>query len=334
VTISNVRAVDGTDNEAVAREIFDASIVCTAVGVNVLKYIALPIAMGIRQRADAGVSEPLNIIICENLLNSSEVFCDCILKCLPPEYKSYVDDHIGFVESVVSRMVPPLTKEQKARDPLMVVAEAYKKLPVERCGFVGSIPEIVGLQPYDNFNAYVERKLFTHNMGHAVAAYLGFLRKHEYIYQVMDDPEALRVVKSALAETGEALIKRHRFAPEAHQAHIDNLLHRFSNIALGDTVARVGKDPIRKLGPNDRLIGGAKMALEYGVTPTHVCAGIAAGLMFNVPEDQAAMRIQQMILEHGEDYVLKTISEVEPGSELSKIIHEQLALLRSGGWPD
>ena len=333
VMITNVRAVDGTNRELVAREIFDASIICTAVGVNVLKHIAAPIAMGIKLRADAGITQPLNIIICENLLHASEIFCRYILDCLPQEYAEYVRVHIGFVESVVSRMVLPLTEEQKAKNPLMVVVEAYKKLPVERRGFVGGIPDIVGLQPYDNFNAYVERKLFTHNLGHAVAAYLGFLRKHEYIYQVMDDPDALRVVKAALSETGEALIKRHGFTPEEHQAHIDDLLHRFSNIALGDTVARVGKDPIRKLSPNDRLIGGARTALAYGVTPRNVSAGIAAGLMFNVPEDQAAVRIHQMILEHGEDYTLKTISEVEPGSELSKLIHEQLAVLESGGWP-
>jgi mannitol-1-phosphate 5-dehydrogenase len=334
VNITNVRAVNGNDHEAVANEISGASIICTAVGVNVLKYIAPPIAKGIKLRADAGIADPLNIVICENLLHASDILRGYILDALPAEYEDYVRKHVGLVESVVSRMVPPLTEEQKAKDPLMVVVEAYKKLPVARKGFVGDIPDIVGFQPYDNFNAYVERKLFTHNLGHAVAAYLGYLRGHEYIYQVMDDPDALRVVKAAMAETGEALVKRHGFTPEEHQAHIDDLLHRFSNIALGDTVARVGKDPIRKLGPKDRLIGGATVSLQYGVTPRNVCAGIAAGLMFAVPEDAAAMKVQQMIAEKGVDYVLETISELEPGSELSNLIHSQLDLLKSGGWPD
>jgi len=328
VQITNVRAVHGYDLEAVAREIFDASIICTAVGVNVLKHVARPIAMGIKLRADAGVKQPLNIIICENLLHASDVLRGYILDSLPAEYADYVRGYVGFVESVVSRMVPPLTEEQRQINPLMVVVEAYKKLPVDRRGFIGEIPEIVGMQPYDNFGAYVERKLFTHNLGHAVAAYMGYLRGHEFIYQAMDDPEVLRVVKDALAETGQALIKRHGFTPEEHQEHIDDLLHRFSNKALGDTVARVGKDPIRKLGPNDRLIGGAKVAVQSGITPKNVCTGIAAGLLFAVPEDLAAMTIQKMIAEEGVDYVLKTICEVDTDSELAALIRERYAILK------
>src|SRR5665647_1315127 len=77
---SNIRAVNGTDREAVAREIADASILCTAVGVNVLKHVAPAIAMGIRLRADAGVTTPLNIIICENLLHASDI---CLLYTSP-----------------------------------------------------------------------------------------------------------------------------------------------------------------------------------------------------------------------------------------------------------
>ena len=130
------------------------------------------------------------------------------------------------------------------------------------------------------------------------------------------------------------VIKRHGFTPEEHEVHIDDLLHRFSNIALGDTVARVGKDPIRKLGPNDRLIGGAKVALEYGITPRNVSSGIAAALMFAVPEVPAAMEIQRTISEKGVDFVLESISKVSPGSILSTLIHEQLDIFNSGQWPE
>lgn len=333
VNITNVRAVNGKDHDAVAQEIFGASILCTAVGVNVLKFVAPPIAMGIKLRADAKVTEPLNIIICENLLHASDIFRGYILDNLPAEYADYVHTHIGFVESVVSRMVPPLTDEQREKDPLMVVVEAYKKLPVSRKGFVGEIPEIVGFQPYDNFNAYVERKLFTHNLGHAVAAYFGYLRGHEYIYEAIADRDVLRVIKAALDETAEALIRKHGFTYEEHQAHVDDLLHRFTNVDLGDTVARVGKDPIRKLGPNDRLVGGAKLALEYGISPKYVCSAIAAALLFDNADDPAAVEIQKMIAEHDIDYVLQTISQIEPKSKLSVLIHQQFSVLKSGGWP-
>lgn len=320
VIISNIRAVHGSDAEAVAREIFDASLVCTAVGVNVLKHIAPAIASGIKLRADAKLTRPLNIIICENLLHASDVLRGHLLDILPKKYADYVHRYVGFVESVVSRMVPVMTEEQRQRDPLLVIVEAYKKLPVARRGFVGKIPDIVGFQSYDNFEAYVERKLFTHNLGHAVAAYLGYLRGHEYVYQAMADPEVRPIVEQALAETGAALIRRHGFTHSEHQEHIDDLLHRFSNIALGDTVARVGRDPIRKLGPDDRLIGSGKLTLKYEIQPRAVSLGTAAALKFDNPDDPAAVELQRMISREGLDYVYRTVCGIDANSALAKLI--------------
>lgn len=333
VTIQNIRAIHGSDRDAVAREISDASIVCTAVGVNVLPHVAPTIAAGIKLRADAEVAEPLNIVICENLLHASDVLRGYILDSLSPEYEGYVRTHVGFVESVVSRMVPVMTEEQKRLDPLLVVVEEYKKLPVARKGFVGPIPDIVGFEPYDNFEAYVERKLFTHNLGHAVAAYLGYRRGHEYIYQAMNDAEVVKVVRGALAETGRALIERHGFTPEQHQAHIEDLLHRFSNVALGDQVARCARDPIRKLGPDDRLVGSAKLAMAYGITPTNVCLATAAALLYDNPDDPAAVQMQRMIREEGVQHVLESICRLEPNSSLARLIIAQIDVLTSHRWP-
>lgn len=330
VEISGIRAVDGRDIDAAAEEILGASIVCTAVGVNVLHHIAPAIAGGIKLRAENCLSEPLNIIICENLLNAKDIMRGYILEHLPGEHVDYLNSHIGIVESVVSRMVPVMTDEQRQQDPLSVHVEAYKKLPVDRNGFIGTVPDIVGLEPKGNFGAYVERKLFTHNLGHAAFAYLGYMRGHEYIYQVAADPVVSPLVKSVLDETGRALIERHRFTHEEHQEHIDDLLWRFSNSALGDTVARVGRDPIRKLGPDDRLIGGMKLALEYGISPERVSLAAAAAVLYDNPEDEAAMKIQSMLRNKGIDTVMKEICGIEPGCEIAKMIKRQVDALSAG----
>ncbi|MBP6965811.1 MAG: mannitol-1-phosphate 5-dehydrogenase [Armatimonadetes bacterium] len=329
VTITNVRAVHGSDREAVAREIRDSSLVCTAVGVNVLRHVAPAIARGIELRADAGIEEPLNIIICENLITAGETLRGHILDALPSRYAAYMDERIGFVGSVVSRMVPVMTEEQKKRDPLLIIVEAYKRLPVDGRGFKGEVPRIVGFEPYNNFAAYIERKLFTHNLGHATSAYLGWLKGYEYTWQSMRDPRVRRITEAALAETGKALIERHGFAPEKHQAHIDDLLERFGNVALGDQVTRVGRDPIRKLGPEDRMIGGGKLCLEYGVEPTNVCVGTAAALLFDNPDDPAALEVQEMIGGGGLDRVFREVCGLDPASRLAGMIREQYERLRA-----
>lgn len=328
VPITGVRAVNGRDLEAVAREIESADIVCTAVGVNVLKHVAAPIAAGIKLRADADNAAPLNIIICENLINASKILRGYILDAIPAEYADYVGKNVGLVESVVSRMVPFMTEEQRKIDPLTVKVEAYKKLPVDKRGFVGEIPKIVGFMPYDNFGAYVERKLFTHNLGHAAASYLGYRHGFEYVYEAVSEPDIRRLVKAALAETGEALIKKHGFTPEEHEEHIEDLLTRFANVSLGDTIARCAFDPVRKLGPNDRIIGGARLAMEYGIEPENVALAAAAAVLYDHPDDPAAMRIQGMLAEKGLDFVLKEICGLEADSKLAEMIRGKVEMLK------
>lgn len=330
ITIENVRGVSGRDVEAVAEEIRTADLVCTAVGVNVLPRIAPTLAAGIRARADAGVDVPVNVIICENLQNMAAFLKGEVTKALPANYHEYIEETVGFVESVVGRMVPVMTEEQKREDPLLVVVEPYKHLPVARAMIKGDFPEIVGVELAGNFQSYVDRKLYTHNAGHAVAAYLGYLNGYEYVYQAVNDPQINAVVRGALAETGEALIRKHGIRPEEHQAHIEDLLRRFANVALGDQVARVGGDPVRKLGPDDRLIGGAKLALEYGVFPASICRAIAAALRFDPPGDPTAPRVREIVRTQGPAAALSEISGLPADSEITREVVQQYELITGG----
>lgn len=329
ITVSNVRAVSGLDVAAVAEEIRNADLMCTAVGVNVLPRIAPTIAAGVKARADAGVEKPINIIICENLQHMAAFLKGEVKKALPEAYHAYLDAQIGFVESVVGRMVPVMTDQQKREDPLLVVVEPYKHLPVALAGIKGEFPTLAGVEPRENFQAFVDTKLYTHNAGHAASAYFGYLKGYEFIYQAMRDPQINAAVRAVLAETGKALITKHGFDPAEHQAHIDDLLTRFANVALGDQVARVGGDPMRKLGPEDRLVGGAKLALEYGVFPVNVCKAIAAGLRFDPPGDRSAPAVQELISRKGVTAALREISGLAADSPLSEEIVKQYNLVVS-----
>ena len=329
VTVTNVRAVSGLDVDAVADEIRAADLICTAVGVNVLPRIAPTIAAGVKARADAGVEAPVNIIICENLQNMGPFLKGEVAKALPEQYHAYLDAKIGFVESVVGRMVPVMTAEQKREDPLLVIVEPYKHLPVSKAGIKGEFPEIVGVEPRENFQAFVDRKLFAHNAGHASAAYFGYLKGYQFIYQAMRDEQINAAVRAVLAETGRALIAKHSFDPAEHQAHVDDLLARFANVALGDQVARVGGDPMRKLGPEDRLVGAAKLVCEYGEFPANVCKAIAAGLHFNPPGDPSASKVQEIVQREGVRAALGAISGLAPDSPLREEIVRQYGLVRT-----
>jgi mannitol-1-phosphate 5-dehydrogenase len=114
------------------------------------------------------------------------------------------------------------------------------------------------------------------------------------IWQAVRDPKIAAVARAALSESAEALNKKHGVSLPELQAFSEDLMARFDNPLLGDTVARVGRDPVRKLAPEDRLVGAANTCVEQGVTPRQICRGIAAGLLFTAPSRSRKLKRPRM----------------------------------------
>ena len=320
VTVTPVGALLASDADAVAQAVASAGIAATAVGVRALPFVAPLVAAGIVQRAAAGVEDPLNIIICENLKDAAATFRSMVEQHLPAGLHPYLRSHIGFVDTVIGRMVPPPTPELHAEDPTLIAVEPYKELPVDRAGLIGPAPQVVGLEVCDRFPAYTARKLYIHNCGHAVLAYLGYLAGHEYGYQALADPSIRRSFEAALAESRAGIVAAYSVDPAWLDVHIADLTLRFANRALGDTVLRLGRDPLRKLGPDDRLIGAARLAERAGVTPDALSRAIAAAYRFDDPRDPLAVALQERLAVAGFDAVLAAVSGIQPDEPLAALV--------------
>jgi mannitol-1-phosphate 5-dehydrogenase len=329
--IGRVDAVNGNDLDAVARALAEADIASTAVGVNVLPHIAGAIARGIERRFSAP-NPPLNIIVCENLIHAGSYLREQVRAHLAPHLHAALDEKVGFVEASIGRMVPVMTNAQKAEDSLLVCVEPYCELPVDANGFKGPVPEIAHMKALPNFGAYVERKLFVHNLSHAATAYLGYLRGHEFIWQAIRDDQVRAAVDAATAESCRALAHKHGLDKAGLDAHRADLIRRYHNRALGDQVARVARDPMRKLGPNDRLIGAARMCLDQGMDPEHIAYVAAAALRYDAADDPSAQNIQSIRKERGIDGILREICQVGPDSRLAALIGQGTERLRNEGW--
>ena len=166
---------------------------------------------------------------------------------------------------------------------------------------------------------FIERKLFTVNTGHAVIAYLGYLKnKKSTIDQSLEDAGIVEQVKKTLGETGAYLIKQYGLDADEHQQYIEKIINRFKNSYLNDSVNRVGRSPLRKLGPNDRLVRPAVEAKKAGLSYTNLAKAIAAALLFDFNEDEEAQKMQTMIKEHGVATALKEVSGLDENSEITK----------------
>ncbi|HEY3291352.1 MAG TPA: mannitol-1-phosphate 5-dehydrogenase [Anaerolineae bacterium] len=323
VRVGPVRALDAGNTEEVAALVSRVEIGATAVGANVLKFVAPNLAKGIARRAEVGNTAPLNVIVCENLKGAASIVKGMVHDLLPAEQQAFMQAHIGFVDTVIARMVPPPTPEQRALDPSLITVEPYKKLPVDLNGFNGKPPVIIGMTPNAPFSFFTERKLYIHNAGHAVLAYLGFLRGYQYGYEALADDDIYYQVRGAMEESALALTRKYNPPRGALLANIDDLLHRFENTALGDTIVRLGRDPIRKLGRTDRLVGAALNALAEGVTPVHLVTGIAAALKFRHPDDPLAADLQARVHGYGLARTLQEVCELLPDEPLSAMVTER-----------
>ena len=275
IVVSNVRGVDGRDENSVIEEIADCELMAVSLGGSVLEKVAPLIAKGFSLRMKRAKT-PLNILICENLKNAASILHGWLLDSLPKEQKPLLSKKCGLIETAIGRMVP--VAALNPNDPLHVTVEEYSFLPVDKDAFVGSLPSVEGLIPYSPFSFYEERKLYLHNMGHAICAYFGLRHGCETIDQAIRNPFIRLLTQSAMIESAAMLSAKYNIPFSQIFDHAEDLLERFGNVALGDTCERVGRDPMRKLSSGDRLAGVLCQCPAYGVHPVYISLGYAVAL--------------------------------------------------------
>jgi len=251
--IKNVSAIDANNQKEVHEAIAKAALMGVSVGRNVWPHIAKSLALAISYRYAENPKKPLDIILAENIHNASSFVTSLLLPHLPKDFP--FDKYVGLIETSIGKMVPI----QESNNILELKAEPYNELIVDKDGFKNPIPNVAPLHPVSPIGAYVDRKLFIHNLGHAATAYLGYLaHPHiETIAQVIQDENVSSLVRLAMIQSSDVLLELYPtvFTQKDLLEHIDDLLSRFKNAALGDTVFRVGRDLKRKLRFDDRLMG-------------------------------------------------------------------------------
>ena len=198
------------------------------------------------------------------------------------------------MEASVGRMVPVMTDEMREGNILKVWAEPFCTLPVSKDAFKGKIPDIEGLKTESNFEYYIQSKLFLHNMGHALTAYLGRLNGYTYIYEAVENENIRQIVSCAMDSAAQALSREHGKPLGEVKDYAMDLLKRFGNRYLRDTVERVGRDVKRKLGENDRLIGAARLCRKHGIDNIYMKIGIASALFFGEEYDASQIDLQEL----------------------------------------
>ena len=305
-TIAPVSAIDAQDSEAVAAAFARAEVASTAVGVNALPQLAPLIAAGLRRRA-AENPKPLNLLLGENALDAHTRLQNALLQNLAPDEQPLLKN-IGLVRCIIGRQAVAELPD----DPPGVRVDRYSKLPIDADALIGEPPPIVGLQPVRPFEIYMQRKLYLHNGLHALIAYLGAQHGYRTIQQALQDPEIYALFVQGAKSLTQAFLKKHPFDPAEHYATVQDILARIQDPHLDDPIARVAREPLRKLRPDDRLVGAYRLLIEQGEDPTPFRKAILAALAYYDPNDPESVQLRQMIQTRGADAVLRAWCGLNP----------------------
>jgi mannitol-1-phosphate 5-dehydrogenase len=282
ILVGGIDAIHAGDAERVRTAVAEADCVSFSVGKNILPAVLPGFAELVARRFRLYPEHPLDVLIAENVHDGAVFFRRLLEPCLPPDFP--FGSYIGLVETSLGKMVPI----QSGGDPLTLYAEPYNTLIVDRLGFVGGLPDIPEIEAVSPIAAWVTRKLYIHNLGHAAAAYLGNDRDPglRYIWQALEIGEVTNTVRLAMDQAAVAIQAEFPgvFSAQALREHIDDLLGRFSNRALGDTMHRVGRDLARKLRWDDRLAGAALLAAKHRLPYSAIAGTYRAGMRFLAPD--------------------------------------------------
>ncbi|AAK78141.1 MULTISPECIES: mannitol-1-phosphate 5-dehydrogenase [Clostridium] len=314
--VENVRAVNLKDSVALEKEVLEADLITTSLGLNNLKSTGELLRGFLKKRSEIN-DKPLDIIACENALFASDVLKKAILDGADEELKKYLEKSVGFPNCTVDRIVPNVDIEKEL--PIDVAVEDFYEWDIEK-NKVKINNKIIGAEYVEKLDPYLERKLFLLNGAHATIAYLGYLKGYKYIHEAIKDKEINKIIVGFHSEAVQALSEKHKIDIQILKEYSNKLLKRFENEYLKDDVSRVGRDPMRKLSSNDRLITPLKLCCDLKIDFTNILFGVASGYLFNYKEDEKAQGIQNIITKEGIKKAISNVSQIKEGDYLNNMI--------------
>ncbi|KAJ4291884.1 protein disulfide isomerase (PDI) protein [Kalmusia sp. IMI 367209] len=312
-TIDNYRAINSKyDMPKVVDEIATAEVVTCAVGPNILKFVAEPVAKAIEARSSD--LPPLAVIACENAINATTTWKGFIEKYIEDKLNKDtlkdIEKRARYANSAIDRIVPA----QDANAGLNVKIEKFHEWCVEQKPFEngGKKPEIEGVHYVDDLEPYIERKLFTVNTSHATAAYYGHSRKIPYIHEVLQDKELHDTVRAAVKETAALIVSKHGVAQNEQDEYVETIISRISNPVLKDNVERVGRAPLRKLSRKERFIGPAAQLAEKNLKVDALLGAAEQAFRFqNVEGDEESFELAKILKEKSAEEATSQITGLD-----------------------
>ena len=303
-----------TGTPAFVEAVAEADLVCCSVGVRNALELAAPLAEALSRRS---ARRPLDVWSIENSLVAPELAAR-IERLLPA-------DRPGCPFGVLSGVATVAVASGSFQEgPVRFIRDESSRLVIDRTAATTPMPDLTDVVSTRDVRAAMAAKLRVFNAGHAITAYLGALAGHATIDEAVRDARLRPVIAGAMLESQQLLVDAAGGDGDGDvYGPVAEALRRFANPALADPIGRVAKDPLRKLGGHDRLIGPLRAIVEAsGAVPGYFVVGVAAALMYRDPADASAVELDLRLAKHGVGAVLRDVCGLQPDSRVAaEIVH-------------
>ncbi|MCD6631252.1 MAG: mannitol-1-phosphate 5-dehydrogenase [Lactococcus cremoris] len=294
ISVSGVFGINNGENpKDVIEAIAQADIVTTAIGPNILPYIAELVAKGIQKRKEENKQVQIDIIACENMIGGSEFLEKKVAEYLSDSDKVYLANYIGFPNAAVDRIVPG----QKHEDLLYVEVEPFCEWVIDESQIKNKSFKLEGVHYASNLEPFIERKLFSVNSGHATVAYSSAYKGYKTILEGLQHKEILSALKGVQKETRALLLAKwpQYFTEEDLMSYHQMIISRFANPKIIDEVTRVARTPIRKLGYDERFIRPIRELNERGLSYQNHLDIVGKIFAYQDENDSQSVQLQEKL---------------------------------------
>jgi fructuronate reductase len=255
------------------------------------------LVQGIARRRAAGL-KPFTPLCCDNLPANGRTLHRILSRyaeLVSPDLGAYVAGEIACPDTMVDRIVPATTDEDRARIAAQLgVADAWPIMTEPFSQWVIEDRFLSGRPSWENFGAtlvsdvapYEAMKLRLLNGSHSALAYLGYLSGCETVASAMADPGIAAFVAALMADSTPTLV----LPPGADvDGYKRSLVARFRNTALKHRTWQIAMDGSQKLP--QRLLGTIRDRLAQGLPIERHALGVAAWMRYVAGTDEAGRPI-------------------------------------------
>jgi mannitol-1-phosphate 5-dehydrogenase len=299
-------SVVALDSPEFVAAVADADLVCTSVGVGNVPSLTRALARACASRPNG---RPLDVWTVEN--------GDCAAELergvrAAAAAAGLAVGPVGFGGAIANVAVAQ-GGWRPAHEAPEFVGDCFRSLVVDERRLRSGIPPLPDVQGTRSFLEHLHEKLYVFNTGHAICAYLGWLRGHGTIADAAADPSLRPLIAGSMLEARKALLAEHPSLGSDLHGPVAEALARFGDRALADPIVRVAREPIRKLAPGDRLLGPAELIeRSTGRIPKYLALAVAGALLYRHDDDEQSRRLGAALKRHGVMAVLRAVCGLAP----------------------